>query len=62
MQPSQVRRKRELIARLGAVAVAGRPVPRYRGVQLRAAAQQAPLKQHARSFAGLVRRLLQGRA
>ena len=62
MQPSQVRRKREIVARLAATAVAGRPIPRYRGVQLRAAAQQAPLRQHARSFAGLVRRLLQGRA
>ena len=62
MQPSQVRRKRELIARLAATAVAGRPVPRYRGVQLGAAARQAPILQHARSFVGLVRRIVQGRA
>ena len=61
MQPSQARRKRELIARLAAVAVAGRPVPRYRGVDLTAAARQAPLRQHLRSFAGLVRRFMQGR-
>ncbi len=58
MQPSQVRRKRELLARLAAVQVAGRPVPRYRGVQLVAAARQVTLVQHARAFAGLVRRLV----
>lgn len=62
MQPSQVRRKRELLARLAAVAVAGRPRPRYRGVQLHRAAAQASILQQARSFAGLVRRLIQGRA
>ena len=61
MQPSQARRKRELIARLAAVAVAGRPVPRYRGVRLMAAAAQASLLQQARSFTGLVRRFAQGR-
>ncbi len=57
MQPSQVRRKRELLARLAATKVAGRPVPRYRGVGMLAAARQAPVMQHARAFAGLVRRL-----
>jgi len=62
MQPSQVRRKRELIARLAAMAVAGRPVPRYRGVRLLAAARQATPVQQLRSFAGLVRRIVQGRA
>lgn len=61
MQPSQVRRKRELIARLSAMAVAGRPIPRYRGVRLVAAAREAPLRQHLRSFAGLVRRFIQRR-
>lgn len=61
MQPSQVRRKRELLARLAAVKVAGRPVPRYRGVRLIAAARQASVVQHARAFAGLVRRLVLGR-
>lgn len=61
MQPSQARRKRELIARLAAVAVAGRPVPRYRGVRLMAAARQASLVSQVRSFAGLIRRFAQGR-
>ncbi|MGI4876791.1 MAG: Coenzyme F420 hydrogenase/dehydrogenase, beta subunit C-terminal domain [Janthinobacterium lividum] len=58
MQPSQARRKRELLARLAAVKVAGRPVPRYRGVRLLDAARQASVVQHARAFAGLVRRLV----
>lgn len=61
MQPSQARRKREMIARLAAVAVAGRPVPRYRGTGLFAAARQASLVSQLRSFAGLVRRFAQGR-
>ncbi len=62
MQPAQARRKRQILSRLGALAVAGRPVPTYRGMQLwRAAARERPLAQ-AKSFAGLVRRLLQGRA
>lgn len=61
MQPSQARRKRELIARLTAVAVAGRPVPRYRGVRLAAAARQASFVSQMRSFAGLLRRFAQGR-
>ncbi len=62
MQPSQARRKRELIARLAAMAVAGRPVPRYRGLRLQEAARQAPMRQQLRSFAGLVRRIVRGRA
>ncbi len=61
MQPHQARRKRQILSRLAAMAVAGRPVPRYRGVGLwAAAAREKPLAQ-AKSFAGLVRRLLQGR-
>jgi coenzyme F420 hydrogenase subunit beta len=62
MQPHQARRKRQIVSRLAAMAVAGRPSPRYRGLHLwSAAARESPLAQ-ARSFAGLVRRLLQGRA
>jgi coenzyme F420 hydrogenase subunit beta len=61
MQPSQARRKREIRARLAAMAVVGRPRPRYAGVNIAAAAAQAGLGQQLRSFAGLVRRLLQGR-
>ena len=58
MQPSQARRKREIIARLAAMAVAGRPLPRYRGVKLLAAARQATLMQQFRGFAGLLRRFM----
>ncbi len=58
MQPSQARRKRQLLSRLLALAVAGRPVPRYRGVRLRDAARQEPLASQARSFAGLIRRIV----
>lgn len=61
MQPSQARRKREIRARLAAMAVTGRPRPDYRGVNLAAAAAQASLGQQLRSFAGLVRRFIQGR-
>ncbi|KPF77630.1 hypothetical protein IP88_05880 [alpha proteobacterium AAP81b] len=62
MQPAQARRKRQILSRLMALAVAGRPLPRYRGLDLWAAARQERLGEQARSFAGLVRRLLQGRA
>lgn len=61
MQPAQARRKRQLLSRLAALKLAGRPVPRYRGVQLTAAARQEPLAGHARSFAGLLRRIAQRR-
>jgi coenzyme F420 hydrogenase subunit beta len=61
MQPSQARRKRQVLSRLAAMVVAGRPRPRYRGLQLwQAAAQDSPIAQ-ARSFAGLLRRFIQGR-
>ena len=61
MQPHQARRKRQILSRLAAMALAGRPVPRYRGHRLWAAARQEPLLSHARSFAGLLRRFIQGR-
>ena len=61
MQPAQARRKRQVLSRLAAMVVAGRPVPRYRGLRLwAAAASDSPLAQ-ARSFAGLLRRFMQGR-
>ncbi len=61
MQPSQARRKKQILSRLAAMAVAGRPLPRYRGLRLwAAAARDTPVGQ-ARSFAGLLRRFIQGR-
>ncbi len=62
MQPHQARRKRQLRARLAAMAVAGRPVPRFTGNQLTQAARAEPLAAQARAFAGLLRRFLQRRA
>ncbi len=62
MQPAQARRKRQILSRLAAMRLAGRPVPRYRGLRLwAAAAQERPLAQ-LRSFAGLLRRFVQGKA
>lgn len=61
MQPHQARRKRQIASRLAAMAVAMRPWPRYRGLHLAAAAaRESPVAQ-ARSFAGLLRRFMQGR-
>ena len=62
MQPHQARRKRQILSRLAAMAVVGRPTPRYRGLQLWAAAARENPVEQARSFAGLIRRFLQGRA
>jgi coenzyme F420 hydrogenase subunit beta len=58
MQPHQARRKRQIVSRLAAMAVAGKPVPRFKGLGLAAAARAEPLRGHARSFAGLLRRYL----
>ena len=56
IQPGQRERKRALLARLSALRLAGRPVPRYRGLQLAAAARQNPLARNARNFLGMLRR------
>lgn len=61
IQPGQRNRKRALLARLLALRLAGRPVPRYVGLQLFAAARQAPLGSHVRNALGIFRRLLQRR-
>ncbi len=62
MQPHQARRKRQLLARLAAMAAVRRPRPRFSGNQLAEAARGEPLLSQAKAFAGLVRRFLQGRA
>lgn len=61
MQPGQAGRKRHLLARLAALALLGRPRPRYRGFTLAAAARGAALAGQARNFLGLLRRALAGR-
>ncbi len=58
MQPGQRFRKRMLLSRLAAMALLGRPRPRYRGFHLIAAARQAGLVANLRGFLGTCRRLL----
>lgn len=58
LQPGQTKRRRELLVRLAALRLLGRPVPRYRGMQLWAAARQAPPRQWLRAFARTLRRSL----
>lgn len=62
MQPSQARRKRQIAARLWAMRVVGRPVPRYAGLAVAEASRQEPLLRKLKSFAGLVRRFMRGTA
>ncbi|MFA5539685.1 MAG: Coenzyme F420 hydrogenase/dehydrogenase, beta subunit C-terminal domain [Gemmobacter sp.] len=58
IQPGQRGRRRALLARLIALRLCGRPVPRYRGLQLRAAARQNPLRRNLHNFLGTIRRVL----
>lgn len=61
IQPGQTRRRRALLARLAALRLTGKPIPRYTGLQLRAAARQNSLRDNAKNFLGMVRRALRGR-
>ncbi len=58
MQPGQTRRRRLVGARLAALAVAARPRPRYDGFPLAKAARFAPLLERARTFFGMLLRVL----
>jgi len=58
IQPGQRERRRALLARLAALRLCGRPVPRYRGLHLWAAARQNPLRRNLRNFLGMIRRAL----
>ena len=60
MQPSQAKRKRLVLSRLAAMRTLGKNAPRFEGLRLRDAARSAGLAANARSFLGLVRRLLIG--
>lgn len=62
IQPGQRERRRALLARLAALRLCGRPVPAYRGLNLRAAARTGRAGRHLRNFLGMLRRVLQGRA
>lgn len=61
MQPGQAGRRKALLARLAGCVLTGHPVPKYRGLQIGAAARRNPLAQNLRNFLGTVRRGLQGR-
>jgi coenzyme F420 hydrogenase subunit beta len=61
IQPGQRERRRALWARLAALRLAGRPVPRYRGLQIGAAARQNPLGRNLKNFLGMLRRSLRFR-
>lgn len=58
IQPGQRDRRRALFARLAALKLILRPVPRYEGLNLRACARQNPLWLNIRNFAGTLRRAL----
>jgi coenzyme F420 hydrogenase subunit beta len=62
MQPHQARRKRQVLSRLFAMRVVGRPVPRYLGLGVGDAARGEPFMNQLKSFAGLVRRFIKGTA
>jgi coenzyme F420 hydrogenase subunit beta len=57
IQPGQRDRRHGLAGRLAALRLAGRPVPRYRGLGVGAAARQGGLRISLRNFTGMLRRL-----
>lgn len=61
IQPGQSGRRRALLARLAGLWLLGKPVPRYKGLHLRAAARQNSLARNLKNFLGMVRRGLTGR-
>lgn len=58
IQPGQRERHRALLARLLALRLSGRPVPRYQGLQLWRAARQNPLSRNLRNLLGMLRRVV----
>ncbi|MEM7237789.1 MAG: Coenzyme F420 hydrogenase/dehydrogenase, beta subunit C-terminal domain [Pseudomonadota bacterium] len=58
IQPGQLNRKRVVIARLAALAVLARPLPRFHGFNLVAAARQARVRLLLRNFLGTCRRMV----
>ena len=62
IQPGQRERRRALAARLAALRLAGRPVPRYEGLRILDAARQNPIGRNLRNFLGMLRRALRPRA
>lgn len=60
IQPGQRERRRALLARLMALRLGRRPAPRYRGLQLVAAARQNTVAKNAKNFLGMLRRIVRG--
>ncbi len=58
IQPGQRNRRRAVLARLAALRLVGKPIPRYHGLDLLAAARQATLKSLLRNLFGTLRRAL----
>ncbi len=58
IQPGQRERRRALLARLVGQRITGRPVPRYQGLQLWAAARQNPISRNIKNALGTIRRSL----
>ena len=61
IQPGQLGRRRALLARLAGLWVLGKPVPRYRGLHLRAAGMQNSVRRNLKNFLGMARRGVMGR-
>ena len=61
IQPGQVGRRQAVLARLAGLWVLGKPVPRYRGLHLRAAGAQNSIGRNLKNFLGMVRRGVTGR-
>jgi coenzyme F420 hydrogenase subunit beta len=61
IQPGQRERRRALLARLSALRLAGRPIPRYQGLHLGRAAWQNPVLRNLRNFLGMLRRVFRQR-
>ena len=58
IQPGQRERRRALWARLAARKIVGKPIPRYKGLQVFAAARQNSILRNAKNFLGTLRRSL----
>lgn len=56
IQPGQRNRRRALLSRLAARSILRKPIPRYQGLKIIAAARQAPLSFLLRNFLGTLRR------
>lgn len=61
MQRGQTWRRRGLAPRLLALRAIGRPVPKYRGLNVAAVMRQSPVRERIKGFLGMVRRALRGR-